>query len=217
MEQEGGLRKPPEWTRYLGAAPMLYSDVVVPMWNGDQSRMNEIKSAQDEALKSEWNTAKVTPQEINSYNNWLSEYNKSLVNEKYGLSDEEKALATNTNAQNMNFAEQNALRVGGGNASAYISGVLNQGQNQFGLDLASRDAEIKRQKRMQTLSSLEGLNRSAGVFQDVNNLNFQKQMLSEQALGQAESDWYANRANDRRALVSTAGSVAGAAAKVGAV
>jgi hypothetical protein len=69
---------------------------------------------------------------------------------------------------------------------------------------------------MQTLSALEGLNRNASVFQDVNSMNFQKQMLAEQALGQAESDWYANRQSDRRALISSVGALAGAGIKGGA-
>jgi len=179
-------------------------------------KLEDIKQAQKEANQSEWNTSSVAPQQLDSYNKWSQEYLQSKASEKYGLSDAEKSLALNTNAQNMNFAQQNALRAGGGNASSYISGVLNAGQNQAGLELASRDAEVQRQKRMQTLSSLEGLNRSAGVFQDVNNLNFQKQMATEQALGQAESDWYSNRAADRRATIGLVGSVLGSAATIGA-
>ena len=179
-------------------------------------KLEDIKQAQKEANQSEWNTSSVAPQQLDSYNKWSQEYLQSKAAEKYGLSDAEKSLALNTNAQNMNFAQQNALRAGGGNASSYISGVLNAGQNQAGLELASRDAEVQRQKRMQTLSSLEGLNRSAGVFQDVNNLNFQKQMATEQALGQAESDWYSNRAADRRATIGLVGSVLGAGATIGA-
>jgi hypothetical protein len=179
-------------------------------------KLEDIKQAQKEANQSEWNTSSVAPQQLDSYNKWSQEYLQSKASEKYGLSDAEKSLALNTNAQNMNFAQQNALRAGGGNASSYISGVLNAGQNQEGLELASRDAEVQRQKRMQTLSSLEGLNRSAGVFQDVNNLNFQKQMATEQALGQAESDWYSNRAADRRATIGLVGSVLGSAATIGA-
>jgi hypothetical protein len=179
-------------------------------------KLEDIKQAQKEANQSEWNTSSVAPQQLDSYNKWSQEYLQSKAAEKYGLSDAEKSLALNTNAQNMNFAQQNALRAGGGNASSYISGVLNAGQNQAGLELASRDAEVQRQKRMQTLSSLEGLNRSAGVFQDVNNLNFQKQMATEQALGQAESDWYSNRAADRRATIGLVGSALGSAGTVGA-
>ena len=179
-------------------------------------KLEHIKSAQDEANKSEWNTAKVTPQELDSYNKWSQEYNQMKASEKYGLSDAEKAMATTANAQNMNFTQQNAQRVGGGNASAYIGAVLNSGNNDFGLKLSSADAEIQRQKRMQTLSALEGLNRSAGAFQDVNNLNFQKETMREQALGQAESDWYANKAANQRAVMGLVGSIAGGAAQVGA-
>jgi len=179
-------------------------------------KLEDIKQAQKEANQSEWNTSSVAPQQLDSYNKWSQEYLQSKASEKYGLSDAEKSLALNTNAQNMNFAQQNALRAGGGNASSYINGVLNAGQNQAGLELASRDAEVQRQKRMQTLSSLEGLNRSAGVFQDVNNLNFQKQTMAEQALGQAESDWYSNRAADRRALIGAGAQVLGSAAQAAA-
>lgn len=204
------------WTTGIGAVANAtgITDTIFDTWKGDQSQLDKIKQSQDEANKSEWNTSSVAPQQLDSYNKWSQEYLQSKAAEKYGLSDAEKSLALNTNAQNMNFAQQNALRAGGGNASSYISGVLNAGQNQAGLELASRDAEVQRQKRMQTLSSLEGLNRSAGVFQDVNNLNFQKQMATEQALGQAESDWYSNRAADRRALISAGGQVLGTAGQV---
>jgi hypothetical protein len=170
-------------------------------------RLQEIKKSQEEANASEWNTAKVTPQMLDSYNKWSQEYAQMKAAEKYGLTDAEKNLAINQNAQGMNFAQMNAERAGG-NAGAYINSVLNAGNNEFGLKLASADAELQRQKRMQTLSALEGLNRSAGVFQDVNSMNFQKQMLAEQALGQAESDWYATRAENRRQALNTGASLA---------
>ena len=204
------------WTTGIGAVANAtgVTDTIFDTWKGDQSQLDKIKQSQAEANKSEWNTASVAPQQLDSYNKWSQEYLQNKASEKYGLSDAEKSLALNTNAQNMNFAQQNALRAGGGNASSYINGVLNAGQNQAGLELASRDAEVQRQKRMQTLSSLEGLNRSAGVFQDVNNLNFQKQTMAEQALGQAESDWYSNRSADRRALIGAGAQVLGSAAQV---
>lgn len=180
----------------------------------NKNRYEEIKKAQEEANASEWNTSKVTPQMLDSYNKWSQEYAQMKAAEKYGLTDAEKNLAISQNAQGMNFAQMNAERAGG-NAGAYINSVLNAGNNEFGLKLASADAELQRQKRMQTLSALEGLNRSANVFQDVNSMNFQKQMMAEQALGQAESDWYANKAADRRAMIAAGASVLGAAAKVG--
>lgn len=177
-------------------------------------RYDEIKKAQEEANASEWNTSKVTPQMLDSYNKWSQEYAQMKAAEKYGLTDAEKNLAINQNAQGMNLAQMNAERAGG-NAGAYINSVLNAGNNEFGMKLASADAEMQRQKRMQTLSALEGLNRSANVFQDVNSMNFQKQMMAEQGLGQAESDWYANQAADRRAQMAMYGSIIGAGAKMG--
>lgn len=180
----------------------------------NRNRFEEIKKAQEEANASEWNTAKVTPQMLDSYNKWSQEYSQMKAAEKYGLSDAEKNMAITQNAQGQNFARMNAERTGG-NAGAYINSVLNAGNNEFGMKLASADSEIQRQKRMQTLSALEQLNKSANVFQDVNNLNFQKQMMAEQALGQAESDYYANKAADRRAIIAAGGSLLGAAAKGG--
>jgi hypothetical protein len=194
-------------------AGTAYNSVVKPLWQGDKSRMDEIKKAQEEANASEWNTAKVTPQMLDSYNKWSQEYAQMKAAEKYGLTDAEKNLAINQNAQGMNLAQMNAERAGG-NAGAYINSVLNAGNNEFGMKLASADAELQRQKRMQTLSALEGLNRSANVFQDVNSMNFQKQMMAEQALGAAESDWYANRQADRRALVGTGASLLGTGAQI---
>ena len=178
----------------------------------EELRRQNILKAQDEAKKSEWNTAKVTPEMLDSYNKWSQEYSQMKAAEKYGLTDAEKNMAITQNAQAQNFARMNAERAGG-NAGAYINSVLNAGNNEFGMKLASADAEIQRQKRMQTLSALEQLNRSANVFQDVNNLNFQKQMLAEQALGQAQSDWYANKQADKRAAISSLAALAGAGAK----
>jgi hypothetical protein len=187
-----------------------YNDVL-----SANKRYDEIKKAQEEANASEWNTAKVTPQMLDSYNKWSQEYAQMKAAEKYGLTDAEKNLAINQNAQGMNFAQMNAERAGG-NAGAYINSVLNAGNNEFGLKLASADAELQRQKRMQTLSALEGLNRNASVFQDVNSMNFQKQMLAEQALGQAESDWYANQQADKRAQKAMIASLVSSGAKIAA-
>lgn len=200
---------------YTGAAGDMLKTELEGRLEGNK-RYDDIKKAQEEANNSDFNTAKVTPQLIDSYNKWSQEYNQMKAAEKYGLSDAEKNLAINQNAQNLNYAQMNAERAGG-NAGAYINSVLNQGANEFGLKLASADSEMQRQKRMQTLSALEGLNRSAGAYQDVNNLNFQKQMLQDQALGQAESDLFANKQADRRAKIAMYGSIIGAGAKMGGV
>ena len=197
------------WQKVGDTASFGIADAV----RDNRLRLENIEKAQQDALNSEWNTSKVTPQMLDAYNKWNQEYSQMKAAEKYGLSDAEKNLAIQQNTQGQNLAQMNALRAGG-NGGAYINSVLNAQNNQFGLNLAATDAELQRQKRMQTLQALEGLNRSAGVFQDSNNLNFQKQTMTEQALGQAQSDWYANRAANNRALLGLAGSAIGATASI---
>jgi hypothetical protein len=180
-------------------------------WGGDQSQFDKIKQAQTDALKSEWNTASVTQQGADYYNKSAEAYAKARLAAEQGMTPEEMSLATNENAQQMNFAAQNANRIGG-NGSAYINSVLNAGNNKFALDLSAQNQAIKRQNQQTALAYLNNLGGASNVYQDVNNMNFQKQTMTEQALGQAESDWYANRDANKRALISAAASVAGSVA-----
>ena len=196
-----------------GAAGPVGSWLYNNVWQGDKSRLAEIKKAQEEALNSPYNTAKVTPENQHVYDLWASEYANAKNEAKYGLSDAEKAEAMQnyTGAVNLNY--QNAINQSGGQFAPYLNAVMNTGASKFATSLSAQDAALKRQKQMNLLNYLGGMQNAAGTFQDVFNQNFNKQMLAEQALGQAEADWRYNNAQDRRALLGVAGSLAGVAAK----
>lgn len=154
-----------------------------------------------ESEKSPYNVAQVSKENIDYYNKVLADYSKSRREAEYGLSPEETAAARQGFAETTNLARQNALTAGGGTLGKYINATLNAGQGQFATQLAAQDAEIKRQKQQQVLAYLGQLGQAAGTYQDVATQNFQKQMLAEQALGQAKSDWYAQRQANERALL----------------
>ena len=142
-----------------------------------------------ESEKSPYNVAQVSKENIDYYNKALADYAKSKREAEYGLSPEETAAARQGFAETTNLARQNALTAGGGTLGKYINATLNAGQGQFATQLAAQDADIKRQKQQQVLAYLGQVGQAANTYQDVATQNFQKQMLAEQALGQAKSDW----------------------------
>jgi len=142
-----------------------------------------------ESEKSPYNLAQVSKENVDYYNKVLGDYAKAKRESEYGFSPEEKAAARQSYAETTNLARQNALSAGGGNLAKYINANLNANQGQFSTQLAAQDAEVKRAKQQQALAYLGQLGSASQTFQDVQNLNFQKQMLAEQALGQAKSDW----------------------------
>lgn len=183
------------------------------MWKGDTDRLSDIDKMIAESEKSPYNVAQVSKENIDYYNKALADYTRARREAEYGLSPEETAAARQGFAETTNLARQNALTAGGGTLGKYINATLNAGQGQFATQLAAQDADIKRQKQQQVLAYLGQVGQAAGTYQDVATQNFQKQMLAEQALGQAKTDWYAQRDANRRALVQAGGEVAGVAAK----
>ncbi len=77
--------------------------------------------------------------------------------------------------------------------------------------MAAQDADIKRQKQQQSLAYLNQLGQASSISQDVATQNFQKQILAEQALGQAKSDWMKadlqRKQQNKEMLVSGAGAL----------
>jgi len=142
-----------------------------------------------ESEKSPYNVAQVSKENIDYYNKTLADYARARRESEYGLSPEETAAARQGFAETTNLARQNALTAGGGTLGKYINATLNAGQGQFATQLAAQDADIKRQKQQQVLAYLGQVGQAAGTYQDVATQNFQKQILAEQALGQAKSDW----------------------------
>lgn len=186
------------------------------MWKGDTDRLSDIDKMIAESEKSPYNVAQVSKENIDYYKKTLADYARARRESEYGLSPEETAAARQGFAETTNLARQNALTAGGGTLGKYINATLNAGQGQFATQLAAQDADIKRQKQQQVLAYLGQVGQAAGTYQDVATQNFQKQILAEQALGQAKTDWHAQRDANRRALIQagaqTVGTAAGAVA-----
>ena len=199
-----------------GAGVPIIANQARKMWQGDKDRLSEIDAAIAESENSPYNLARVSKENVDYYNKVLGDYAKAKRESEYGFSPEEKAAARQSYAETTNLARQNALSAGGGNLAKYINANLNANQGQFSTQLAAQDAEVKRAKQQQALAYLGQLGSASQTFQDVQNLNFQKQILAEQALGQAKTDWYTQRDTNRKALVQTGASVAGTAASAAA-
>ncbi len=169
-----------------------------------------------ESEKSPYNEARVSKENMDYYSKTLADYAKAKREAEYGLSPEESAAARQGYAETTNLARQNALTAGGGTLGKYINATLNAGQGQFATQLAAQDADIKRQKQQQSLAYLNQLGQASSISQDVATQNFQKQMMAEQALGQAKSDWMKaelqRKQQNKEMLISGAGSGASIAA-----
>jgi hypothetical protein len=190
--------------------------ILDPLWKGDQSQLSEIEQGIADAQNSPYNTAKVSEQGQAFYDNSLNDYIKYQKLAESGLSQAEKDLATGQFAKAQNFAQQNALNQGGGNLAPYINSVLNSNANDFSVNLAAKDAEAKRQNAQLALSYLNNLGQSTEQFNRANNLNFEKQTMAEQALGQAKQDFFYNRDRNRMALINTGATLAGQGINAGA-
>lgn len=185
------------------------------LWTGNKDQYAEIQKGIADAQNSPYNTAKVSEQGQAFYDNSLNDYIKYQKLAESGLSQAEKDLATGQFAKAQNFAQQNAVNQGGGNLAPYINSVLNTNANDFSVNLAAKDAEVKRQNAQLALSYLNNLGQGAEQFNRASNLNFEKQTMAEQALGQAKQDWYSNRDKNRAALINTGATLAGQALNAG--
>lgn len=191
-------------------------NIIDPLWKGNQDQLGEIEQGIADAQNSPYNTAKVSEQGQAFYDNSLNDYIKYQKLAESGLSQAEKDLATGQFAKAQNFAQQNAVNQGGGNLAPYINSVLNTNANDFSVNLAAKDAEVKRQNAQLALSYLNNLGQGAEQFNRASNLNFEKQTMAEQALGQAKQDWYYNRDKNRQALINTGATLAGQGINAGA-
>jgi hypothetical protein len=171
-----------------------------------------------ESENSPYNEAKVSKENMDYYSKTLADYAKSKREAEYGLSPEETAAARQGFAESTNLGVQNAQNAGGNTLAKYINANVNSNASKFETGLAAQDAEIKRQKQQQSLAYLNQLGQASSISQGVASQNFEKQMMAEQALGQAKSDWVkANlqrKQQNREMAVSIFGSVLGAGAKV---
>jgi hypothetical protein len=214
MAQET-LNKLPKWTDYLGGAAYGYNHVDQPMWAGDQSKLDEIKKAQAEALNSPYNTATVAKPVDEAYLEWTKATADAKKRSTYGFSPQERAAMENEYAGLSAMNTQNALNTAGGQFAHYLNAVNNSNVNNYELNLAKLDKEQQRANMGMYYDVLGKKTGVAGAYQDAFNKNFEKQLMAEQALGQAQSDWYANNAADKRALIGAGAALAGAGIKGG--
>ena len=198
------------------ATPLVAANEIGKMWTGDKSRLSEIEKQAAEMENSEFNTAKETQKMEDYYDQVFLNAAKAQREAEYGFSPEQKAEARQTFAEGSNLAMQNAQNAGGGTLQNYINANMNTNANKFATGMASQDAALKMQKQQQVLGYLNQLGSAAGNSQDVFTQNFNKNIMAEQAIGQAEKDWYTQRDANRMALVnagtSAVGQAAGAAA-----
>jgi hypothetical protein len=208
----------PDWTGYLSggvALAKVQNNVIRPMYNGNQSKLDEIKKAQAEALNSPYNTASVVKPVDQAYLDWTQAAADAKKRSTYGFSPQERAAMENEYAGLNAMNTQNALNTAGGQIAPYLNAVNNSNVNNYELNLAKLDKEQQRANMGMYYDVLGKKTGVAGAYQDAFNRNFEKELMTEQALGQAQSDWYANNAADRRALIGAGAALAGAGIKAG--
>ena len=197
------------------------------MWKGDQGRLSDIEQKIEESGKSPYNTMQaqtipVTQELKDYYQKMKTAYADAMYQAKQGMTPAETAAYQTQFNQQQNLAAQTAQMAGGGGAGAYINSVLGGQAGKFNVEMAAQNQAIKRQNQQLAYSYLQGLGGAAGQMQDIGTRqamlnqeafakNFEKQMLVEQALGQAKQDWYANRDANRQALISTYANLLGSA------
>lgn len=196
----------------LGAA-VVGANEVGKMWKGDTERLDEINAQAAELENSEFNTAKLTAENQDYYKNAAMAYAKQMREKSMGLDDAQKAEAKQNFAEGSNLAMQNAQNAGGGTLQNYINSAMNTGANKFATNLASADADLKMRNKQYNdqlaMNYLNMLGSAAGNSQDIFTQNFNKNIMAEQAIGQAERDWYTQRDTNRRDLVNAGTSIVG--------
>lgn len=200
----------------VGGWAIPVANEVGKMWKGDTERLADIERQASELENSPYNTATVTQENQDYYAKVAADYAKAKREAEFGLSPEQKAEARQTFAETTNLATANALNAGGNTLAKYINANMNTNANKFATGLAAEDQAIKMQKRQQVLSYLGQLGNAAGNYQDVATQNFQKNILAEQAIGQAEKDWYQQRYTNRKDLLNLGANLVGQGATIAA-
>jgi len=186
----------------VGGLGLVGANEVSKIWKGDTDRLAEINQQAADLENSEFNTAKLTAENQDYYDQVFLNSAKAQRAAEMGMTDAETAAAKQTYAENRNLGMQNALNAGGGNISKYINANLNANDNKFATSLAAQNDAVKRQNQQVAMQYLGMLGDSAQNSQNVFNQNFQKQILTEQAIGQAKTDWFTQRDTNRRDLVN---------------
>lgn len=181
----------------------------------NKKRLAEINQQAADLENSEFNTAKLTAENQDYYDQVFLNSAKAQRAAEMGMTDAETAAAKQTYAENRNLGMQNALNAGGGNISKYVNANLNANDNKFATSLAAQNDAVKRQNQQVAMQYLGMLGDASQNAQNVQNMNFQKQIMAEQAIGQAESDWYAQRDLRRKSYLDAGTNLLGTAAGIG--
>ncbi len=196
----------------VGAGIPIAANEAAKMWKGDTDRLAEIDAQIAELENRPYNTATETQKQEDYYDQVFLNAAKAQKAAEFGLTPEEKAEAKQGFSENTNLVMQNAQNAGGGNLAPYINSAMNANANKFATSLSAQDQQVKRQNQQVAMQYLGLLGDASQNSQNVFNQNFQKQILTEQGIGQAKTDWYTQRDTNRRDLVNAGTSAAGQAA-----
>lgn len=191
------------------APPLVAANEVGKIWNGDKGRLEDINAQAAELENSPYNTAKVSKENQDYYAKTMADYAKAKRESEYGFSPEQTAAARQGFAESTNLGVQNAQNAGGNTLAKYINANVNSNANKFETGLASEDQAVKMQKQQQVLQYLDQVGKASSISQDVFSQNFNKNIMAEQAIGQAEKDWYTQRDTNRKDLINAGASIAG--------
>lgn len=161
--------------------------------------LENLINIEQEILKAEQSpssTASVVPEGIKFYENAAKEWARTSNAAKRGLSDAEKNEITTNFAQATNMGIENAQNAAGSSLAPYINSVVNANANKFSLGLAAENERVRREREQVAMNYLNMLGQAGQPFQTASNLNFQKQMEVERALGQARQDYFYNQRQD---------------------
>lgn len=160
------------------------------------TKLVDIEKSIAEAEQSPNSVASVTPQGQNYYENAAKEWLRTSNAAKRGLSDAERNLITTDFAQASNMGVENAKNSAGSSLSPYLNSVMNANSTKFSLGLAAQNEAVRREREQLAMNYFNMLGSAGQPFQTAQNLNFQKQMEIERALGQARQDYFYNQRQD---------------------
>ncbi len=162
----------------------------------DKQQLNELIDIEKDILLSEQSpnsVANITPEAEDAYRKNIAAYAKAIKGAEKGLSDAERNVITTDFAQATNIGQANAQAAGGSSLAPYINSVTNANASKFSLGLAAENERVRREKEQVAQQYLSMLQGSTNPFERAQQLNFQKQMQIEQALGAAKQDWKFNK------------------------
>lgn len=162
----------------------------------DLNKLIQIEKGTIEAEQSPFSVAKATPQAQDFYTSAAKEWLRTSNAAKRGLSEAELNEINSNYAQSANIGIENAKNAAGSTLAPYINSVTNANTNKFNLGLAAQNEGVRREREQIAMNYFNMLGQAGQPFQNAQNLNFQKQIGIEQALGQAKQDYFYNQRQD---------------------